>query len=528
VTALERIPHQAAAWAKQKNPIMGCFSPIWVTRRSVKKAKLSYRLISETAQRHIRSKLETFNRSTHMNTPDLQGEYTGRYLLVGKPNSAKETLASIRNSSGLTIASSRDFDGQAVSAEALDQADGIYFDEIGVSVVSPQDADQFNRLNGAALAQALDDDDQPMLEPERVVHAIEENFGDYLRGFRDAIDTVSEKYTSANGGASAQEMVDALANGSTWGLQKTRTVVSFPFSQTRTGAGIKVAVLDTGMDLNHPDFAGRGIISQSFVPGQAVQDGNSHGTHCIGTACGPLNPSDPTKERYGVAHKAQIFAGKVLNNAGSGADGWILAGINWAIAQGCHVISMSLGAPVTTGGFSNAYENAALAAFNANCLIVAAAGNLANAPVGHPANCPSIMAVGAVDQNLVKAGFSSITHFPPHGKVDITGPGVGTFSSVPVSHGTYGIKSGTSMATPHVAGIAALHAQVNPAFRGAALWQRLIATSLALPAQPATHVGAGLVQAPYRRRIFNPAPFPLPHPLPKEKADKVAAKAKQR
>ena len=463
-----------------------------------------------------------------MTSPDLSGEYTGRFLLVGRPNSAKETLAAIRNSSGLKVASSRDFDGQAVGAEALDQADGIYFDEIGVSVVSPRDADQLNRLNSAQELGAADDD-QPLMEPERVVHAIDENFGDYLRGFRDAINTVSENYT-ASGGMSAEATSDVLANGSTWGLQKTRTVVNFPFIQTRTGAGIKVAVLDTGMDLNHPDFAGRGVVSQSFVPGQAVQDGHSHGTHCIGTACGPLNPSDPSKERYGVAYQAQIFAGKVLNNAGSGADGWILAGINWAIAQGCHIISMSLGASVNNAGFSAAYENAALAAFNAKCLIVAAAGNVSGAPVGHPANCPSIMAVGAVDQNLVKAGFSSITHFPPHGKVDIVAPGVGTFSSVPVSHGTYGVKNGTSMATPHVAGIAALHAQVNSAFRGAALWQRLIATSLALPAQPATHVGAGLVQAPYRRLKLNPTPFPIPNPpvlnpLPK-KSDKVAGNAK--
>lgn len=460
-----------------------------------------------------------------MNTLDLQGEFTGRYLLVGKPKSAKETIASIRNLSGLTIASSRDFAGQAIGAEALAGSDGVYLDEIGVTIVSPQDAGQLNRLNASSLA-AAEDGEPPLLEPERVVHAIDENFGDYLRGFRDAVNAVSEKYQSSSMDSGMEGMADAMAAGATWGLQKTRTVVTFPFTQTRTGAGIKVAVLDTGMDLNHPDFAGRVIVSQSFVPGEAVQDGHSHGTHCIGTSCGPLNPTDPAKERYGIAYQAQIHAGKVLNNGGSGADGWILAGINWAIAQGCHVISMSLGAAVTGPGFSAAYENAAQAAFNAHCLIVAAAGNDFSKPVGHPANCPSIMAVGAVDQNLIKADFSNITFFPPHGKVDIAGPGVGTFSSVPVNKGTYGFKSGTSMATPHVAGIAALHAQTNAAYRGAALWQRLIATSLALPGQPATHVGSGLVQAPYRRRIKH---IPLPkhlNPEPAAKENKVAAKAK--
>src|SRR5690606_21209515 len=104
-----------------------------------------------------------------------------------------------------------------------------------------------------------------------------------------------------------------------YGLQKTKVVVSLPHVQTYTGQGIKVAVLDTGMDLNHPDFAGRLITAKSFVPGQAVQDLHSHGTHCIGTACGPKDPTTASQQRYGVAYQSHIFAGKVLNNAGSGA-----------------------------------------------------------------------------------------------------------------------------------------------------------------------------------------------------------------
>jgi subtilisin family serine protease len=248
------------------------------------------------------------------------------------------------------------------------------------------------------------------------------------------------------------------------------------------------------------------------VPNEAVQDLHSHGTHCIGTSCGPKQPTNAAVERYGVAHGAQIFAGKVLSNGGSGADGWILGGINWAIAQGCHVISMSLGARTTQAGFSAVYENAAQVALSRGTLIVAAAGNDGGQPVSHPANCPSIMAVGAVDENLLKAPFSNITHFPPHGRVDIVGPGVRTFSSVPVAKGTYGTMSGTSMATPHVAGIAALHAQLSSTFRGAALWQRLIATALPLPQQPSSHVGAGLVQAPFKRIFLDPRPFPRPFP----------------
>ena len=102
------------------------------------------------------------------------------------------------------------------------------------------------------------------------------------------------------------------------------------------------------LDLKHPDFQGRTIQSQSFITGESVQDINGHGTHCIGTACGPLNPG--VGPRYGVAHQAEIFAGKVLGGrAGRGSDGAILNGINWAIRNRCQVISMSLGRRVQQG-----------------------------------------------------------------------------------------------------------------------------------------------------------------------------------
>jgi len=287
---------------------------------------------------------------------------------------------------------------------------------------------------------------------------------------------------------------------------------------------MRVAVLDTGMDLTHPDFAGRNIIPASFVPGQTAQDGHSHGTHCIGTACGPLNPPGNTR-RYGIAYQSSILVGKVLNNSGSGMQGWILAGINWAIQNRATVISISLGSPVTLGTpFSPAYEQAAQAALNNGCLIVAAAGNSgANPqfnPVGSPANCPSVMAVGAVDQSLQRATFSCIARNPNGGELNIAAPGVAVFSTVPMPT-RYGVMSGTSMATPHVAGIAALYAQWTGK-RGRDLWNAVVAGALNIN-QPAAHVGAGLVQAcrclpvirpPRRFPIRNPLPFPPRFPSP--------------
>jgi subtilisin family serine protease len=87
------------------------------------------------------------------------------------------------------------------------------------------------------------------------------------------------------------------------------------------------------------------VVSQSFVQGQPVNDLNGHGTHCIGTALGPQQPPNGVR-RYGCAFRGEVYAGKVLSNQGSGGDAGILAGINWAIANQCRVISMSLGAPV--------------------------------------------------------------------------------------------------------------------------------------------------------------------------------------
>ena len=236
--------------------------------------------------------------------------------------------------------------------------------------------------------------------------------------------------------------------------------------------------------MGHPEFVGRLFTTNTFV-GQPVQDLHGHGTHTTGTACGPKTPPGAV-QRYGIAFKSLIFSGKVLTNSGGGTQAQVLAGMNWAIANKCQVISMSLGANIPV---QPSYTAAGQAALNNGCLIIAASGN-ANPqfPTGAPANSPTIMSVAAVDINLQPAPFSS------RGKVDISGPGVNVFSSFkgPQLHNTL---SGTSMATPHVAGCAALWAQTSPALRGAALSARLIAMARRLPFPPSV-VGAGLVQAP--------------------------------
>ncbi|MEI4470786.1 S8 family serine peptidase [Frigidibacter sp. MR17.24] len=458
--------------------------------------------------------------------PVTEPQYTGRILMVGRPDDSSAATREMKRAAGLTIASSLDFKDQDTGAEAPAGADGVFLNEIGVTILSEAaDPAAVSRLASLNLfAEGLAGEiEGPIAEPEQYVYALADDGRSYLRGFRDATNAMVEGMLA--GDLDPDEAAQALPGApilrptlpigtppATWGLKACHVVrpaiglVSQPYS----GRGIRVAVLDTGMDLGHRDFAGRTIRAASFVPGEAVNDLHSHGTHCIGTACGPRAPVDPAVVRYGIAHEAEIWAGKVLSNAGSGQDGWILAGINWAVANGCQVVSMSLGAPVAIGstGYPAAYEAAARAALARGTLIVAAAGNDSSGglrPVSRPANCPSIMAVGAVGETLARAGFSNVGMYAPHGSVDIAGPGVGVLSSVP--GGGHGTKSGTSMATPHVAGIAALYAQSSARLRGAALWQALTAHAQSLPSQPATHVGAGLVQAPRVLRRLPIAPL---------------------
>jgi subtilisin family serine protease len=270
-------------------------------------------------------------------------------------------------------------------------------------------------------------------------------------------------------------------------------------SSPYTGNNIPIAILDTGFLIAHPDFQARTIQTKSFISGEDVNDLNGHGTHCTGISAGGRRGSNNT--RYGVSSDAKIYIGKVLSNAGSGSDSGILAGMDWAMANGCKVISMSLGAATRPGqSYSRIYEDIAKKALGSGTLIIAAAGNESRRssniiqPVGHPANCPSIMAVAAVDRFLKVADFSCGAINGDGGEINIAGPGVSVMSAYKAPQNYISI-SGTSMATPFVAGVAAQLWEKNPNATAKQIWDMLVSSARPI-GLPQTDVGAGLVQSP--------------------------------
>lgn len=315
---------------------------------------------------------------------------------------------------------------------------------------------------------------------------------------------------------------DASGEGSTWGMSATGAETS-PFG----GRGVTVAVLDTGIDATHPAFSAVEVIEKDFT-GEGDGDSNGHGTHCAGTIFG----ADVDGLRIGVARNVdRALVGKVLGGQGGSTEG-ILDAVTWAVSEGAHVISMSLGIDFPgmveslrgRGVPSRAATSMALAAYRDNvrvfdtiadlarrsgrfgrgAVIVAASGNESHRQSGDseqgyvvdaapPATAEGILSVGAL--GLQDSGEYTIAPFS-NANPDLSGPGVDIISAA-VGGGLRAL-SGTSMATPHVAGVAALWAEklnqddaLTVEHLSAMLVGRVEKTGLAFP-----DAGGGMAFAP--------------------------------
>ncbi|MGW6400365.1 S8 family peptidase [Streptomyces sp. NPDC055134] len=249
-----------------------------------------------------------------------------------------------------------------------------------------------------------------------------------------------------------------------------------------TGKGAKVAVLDTGIDADHPDLKGKVVDSKDFTgSASGTDDRQGHGSHVASTVAG-TGAASGGKEQ-GVAPDADLLIGKVLGDNGSGSTSGIIAGMQWAVDQHADVISMSLGS-TEVGDCSDPMGVAAEEiAKSTDSLFVIAAGN--SGPKGNtvaaPGCAPDVLTVGAVDAQDDTANFSS--RGPVLGshtlKPEIAAPGVNIKAAAAGGTGVYAYTtmSGTSMATPHVAGAAALLKQKHPDWDGQRIKQALVSSA---------------------------------------------------
>lgn len=265
-----------------------------------------------------------------------------------------------------------------------------------------------------------------------------------------------------------------------WGVNRIDADLAW---STSTGTGVKVAILDTGIDIDHPDLVANiegGV--NTINPSKSFNDDNGHGSHVAGIVAAV----DNTIGVVGVAPQANLYGVKVLNRSGWGWLSDIIEGLQWSIDNGVQVVNMSFG----SSSDNQSFHDAIIATYNAGITLVAAAGNSGpgDNTVNYPAKYSEVIAVSATNSSDGQPDWSS--RGP---EVDLAAPGAGIKSTY--KGDTYATLSGTSMAAPHVTGTAALKLALNPALTPAQVLDILKATAEPLLGLTSNQQGAGLVDA---------------------------------
>ncbi|MEO3754033.1 S8 family serine peptidase [Streptomyces sp. B6B3] len=349
-----------------------------------------------------------------------------------------------------------------------------------------------------ALA-ALHDGDAPSYELDSIDATSLRVAGDDLGDFWERLDPPA-RMSRAQAAATPRVWLDATVSAT---LDRSTRQVNAPaaWDAGLDGEGVTVAVLDTGVDADHPDLAGRISAAQDFSGSGGTHDAYGHGTHVAATVGGTGAAS--AGARQGLAPAADLIVGKVLGDDGQGSLSQVIAGMEWATEQGADVVNLSLGSDEPSDGTDPLSQALNELTETTGTLFVVASGNAGeqgDETIGSPAAADRALTVGAVDRDDALAPFSSRGPRPGDAAVkpDITAPGVdivaaraeGTAMGTPVDE-EYTSASGTSMATPHVAGAAALLAQAHPDWDAERLRSALVSTARTVPDTAVTEQGGG-------------------------------------
>lgn len=415
---------------------------------------------------------------------------TERYIVLLQ-DQQKTSLKKVEKELEVSITSSEFLSKENRSYQIIDQDNGVLYKNLGVLVVDNMDEEQ--------LKNAVKNESNPIVyyEKEREFFSADEL--QLITELKKQSAGLSEKISELEKFLTTKPLPQKSMVEMEWGLK----AIGMERAQY-TGKGVDICILDTGLETSHPDFSSEEIEGKSFIDGEDWnRDPNGHGTHCAGIATG--NIRSDTGKRYGIANGCNLKIAKVLSDSGRGTTSSVIDAIDWAITKKFRILSLSLASPVKLNDQPSVlFETIGERALENNCLIIAAAGNDSNRPqipqpVSMPANSKSIMAVAAVDGQMRVARFSNAGLNPSTGgNVDVCAPGVDIMSTYPKNSKNkkffYYAMSGTSMAAPHVSGLAALYMEQFPEKSAKEIWELIENKARPIDGMKYRDIGNGLIQ----------------------------------